>query len=54
MGMDLDCGLVDALTQSFQGPAAARPGGVLTMVLAPLRAFLGGIARLLVPRFPIV
>ena len=25
MGMDLDCGLVDALTQSFQGPAAARP-----------------------------
>ena len=34
-------------------PAAARPGGVLTMVLAPLRAFLGGLARLLVPRFPI-
>ena len=27
MGMDLDCGLVDALTQSFQGPAAARPVG---------------------------
>ena len=34
-------------------PAAARAGGVLTIVLAPLRAFLGGIARLLVPRFPI-
>ena len=34
-------------------PAAARPGGVLTIVLAPLRAFLGGLARLLVPRFPI-
>ena len=34
-------------------PAAARSGGVLTMVLAPLRAFLGGLARLLVPRFPI-
>ena len=34
-------------------PAAARAGGVLTMVLAPLRAFLGGLARLLVPRFPI-
>ena len=33
-------------------PAAARPGGVLTIVLAPLRAFLGGLARLLVPRFP--
>ena len=27
MGMDLDCGLVDAFTQSFQGPAAARPVG---------------------------
>ena len=35
-------------------PAAARAGGVLTMVLAPLRAFLGGIARLLVPRFPTI
>ena len=35
-------------------PAAARPGGVLTMVLAPLRAFLGGLARLLVPRFPTI
>ena len=35
-------------------PAAARAGGgVLTMVLAPLRAFLGGLARLFVPRFPI-
>ena len=34
-------------------PAAARAGGVLTIVLAPLRAFLGGLARLLVPRFPI-
>ena len=34
-------------------PAAARPGGVLTIVLAPLRAFLGGLARLLVPRFPV-
>ena len=27
MGMDLDCGLVDALTQSFQRAAAARPVG---------------------------
>ena len=35
-------------------PAAARAGGVLTMVLAPLRAFLGGLARLLVPRFPTI
>ena len=35
-------------------PAAARPGGVLTIVLAPLRAFLGGLARLLVPRFPTI
>ena len=34
-------------------PAAARGGGVLTIVLAPLRAFLGGLARLFVPRFPI-
>ena len=39
---------------SAEAPAAARAGGVLTMVLAPLRAFLGGLARLLVPRFPIV
>ena len=38
---------------SAEAPAAARAGGVLTMVLAPLRAFLGGLARLLVPRFPI-
>ena len=38
---------------SVEAPAAARAGGVLTMVLAPLRAFLGGLARLLVPRFPI-
>ena len=38
---------------SAEAPAAARAGGVLTIVLAPLRAFLGGIARLLVPRFPI-
>jgi len=35
-------------------PAAARGRGVLTMVLAPLRAFLGGLARLFVPRFPVV
>ena len=39
---------------SAEAPAAARAGGVLTMVLAPLRAFLGGIARLLVPRFPTI
>ena len=39
---------------SAEAPAAARAGGVLTIVLAPLRAFLGGLARLLVPRFPIV
>ena len=38
---------------SAEAPAAARAGGVLTMVLAPLRAFLGGLARLFVPRFPI-
>ena len=38
---------------SAEAPAAASAGGVLTMVLAPLRAFLGGLARLLVPRFPI-
>ena len=37
---------------SAEAPAAARAGGVLTIVLAPLRAFLGGLARLLVPRFP--
>ena len=39
---------------SAEAPAAARAGGVLTMVLAPLRAFLGGLARLLVPRFPTI
>ena len=38
---------------SAEAPAAARAGGVLTMMLAPLRAFLGGLARLFVPRFPI-
>ena len=28
MGIDLDCGLVDALRESMQGPATARPVGV--------------------------